>query len=317
MLCDTLHQAGKTANRHRAENVERSRIKPDDSTRVPKMSERKRTWLITGVSSGIGRALAEAVLARGESVIGTLRKPAQLPEFEALAPGRAVAQLLDVTDSARLPARIAQAIETAGGIDVLVNNAGYGLSGAAEEVSEPEIRHQMETNFFGLVAVTRAALPFMRAQKRGHIVNISSVAGYRGIVGMSIYSASKFAVEGFSEGLAAETAHLGIKVTIVEPGAFRTRWASDSAIVRSAQVIDEYAPTAGMVRAGLAKMHGHQENDPAKGALAILAAVDSPNPPLRLPLGADSVNYLRDKLAGMTEELGAWESVSVSTRFDV
>jgi len=190
------------------------------------------------------------------------------------------------------------------------------IHGTAEEVSDSEIRHQMETNFFGLVAVTQAALPFMRAQKRGHVVNISSVAGYKGILGMSIYSASKFAVEGFSEGLAAEAGHLGIKVTIVEPGAFRTHWASNSAIVRSARVIEEYAPTAGVVRAGLAKMDGHQENDPAKAAIAIIAVVDSPHPPLHLPLGSDSVRYLRDKLAAMTQELAAWEAVSVKTGFD-
>lgn len=280
------------------------------------MNERKRTWLITGVSTGLGRALAEAVLSRGEVVIGTLRKREQLAEFEALAPGRAIAKLLDVTDRERVYASVTQAIQAAGGIDVVVNNAGYGLSGAAEEVSDSEIRHQMETNFFGLVAVTQAALPFMRAQKHGHIVNISSVAGYKGILGMSIYSASKFAVEGFSEGLAAEAGHLGIKVTIVEPGAFRTHWASNSAIVRSARVIEEYAPTAGVVRAGLAKMDGHQENDPAKGAIAIIAVVDSPHPPLHLPLGPDSVRYLRDKLAAMTQELAAWEAVSLNTGFD-
>ena len=280
------------------------------------MSERKRAWLITGVSSGLGRALAEAALSRGEVVIGTLRKREQTTEFEALAPGRAHSMLLDVTDKSRVRDAVTHAIQSAGGVDVVVNNAGYGLSGAAEEVSDAEIRQQMETNFFGLVAVTQAALPFMRAQKRGHIVNISSVAGYKGILGMSIYSASKFAVEGFSEGLAAEVGHLGIKVTIVEPGAFRTRWASNEAIVRSARVIKEYAPTAGVVREGLARMHGHQENDPAKGAQAIIAAVDSQQPPLRLPLGADSVQYLRDKLTGMAQELAAWEAVAVATRFD-
>ena len=280
------------------------------------MSERKRTWLITGVSTGLGRALAKAVLDRGEVVIGTLRKPAQVAEFEALAPGRAKATLLDVSDRSNIHAVAMQAIENAGGIDVVVNNAGYGLSGAAEEVSEAEIRHQMEVNFFGLVAVTQAALPFLRAQRRGHIINISSVAGYKGILGMSLYSASKFAVEGFSEGLAAEAGHLGIRVTIVEPGAFRTNWASNGAIVRSARVIEDYAPTAGMVRSGLGKMDGHQENDPAKGALVILAAVDAEQPPLRLPLGADAVKYLRDKLATMQQELAAWEGIASKTEFD-
>lgn len=280
------------------------------------MSERKRTWLITGVSSGLGRALAEAVLARGEVVIGTLRKREQLAEFEALAPGRAFACQLDVTDKSNIHNVVTQAIEKVGGIDVVVNNAGYGLSGAAEEVNDAEIRHQMETNFFGLVAVTQAALPFMRAQKRGHFVNVSSVAGYKGILGMSIYSASKHAVEGFSESLAAEAAHLGIKVTLIEPGAFRTKWSSDAAIVRSAKVIEDYAPTAGLIRGGLSKMDGHQQNDPAKGALAIITAVNAEQPPMRLPLGADSVKFLRDKLAAMSQELDAWEAVASSTHFD-
>lgn len=280
------------------------------------MSEQKRKWLITGVSSGLGRALALAALARGDTVMGTLRQAEQLAGFEALAPGQAIAVRLDVTDKDRVRDVIAGAIERAGGIDVVVNNAGYGLSGAAEELSDAELRHQMETNFFGLVAVTQAALPFMRAQKRGHVVNISSVAGYKGIVGMSAYSASKFAVEGFSESLAAETAHLGIKVTIVEPGAFRTNWSSDTAIVRSAKVIDDYAPSAGVVRAGLSQMDGRQQNDPAKGAAAIIQAVEAEAPPLRLPLGPDSVTYLRDKLAAMAMELEAWATVSSSTRFD-
>lgn len=280
------------------------------------MSERSRIWFITGVSSGLGRALAEAAIRRGEIVIGTLRKEEQLAEFEALAPGQAHGCLLDVTDKANVHAAVTRALEAVGGVDVVVNNAGYGLAGAAEEVNDAEMQHQMDTNFFGLVAVTQAALPFMRAQKRGHFVNISSVAGYKGIGGMSIYSASKFAVEGFSESLAAEAAHLGIKVTIVEPGAFRTNWSSSAAIIRSAKVIDDYAPTAGVVRAGLEKMSGYQENDPAKGALAIIAAVEAEHPPLRLPLGADSVRYLRDKLETMAAELDRWEAVASSTRYE-
>lgn len=280
------------------------------------MSDQKRKWLITGVSSGLGRALALAALARGDTVIGTLRQAGQLAGFEALAPGRAIAVRLDVTDKDKVRDVVAGAIKQAGGIDVVVNNAGYGLSGAAEELSDAEMRHQMETNFFGLVAVTQAALPFMRAQRRGHFVNISSVAGYKGILGMSAYSASKFAVEGFSESLAAEAGHLGIKVTIVEPGAFRTNWSSDTAIVRSARVIEDYAATAGVVRAGLSQMDGHQQNDPAKGAEAIIRAVEAEAPPLRLPLGSDSVTYLRDKLAAMAKELEAWAPVSSGTRFD-
>lgn len=280
------------------------------------MSESSRVWFITGVSTGLGRAIAQEALARGEHVIGTLRKAEQLAEFEALAPGLAHGCLLDVNDKANVHSTVTKAIEAQGRIDVLVNNAGYGLAGAAEEVSGAEIAHQMDTNFTGLVAVTQAALPFMRAQKSGHIVNISSVAGYKGIPGMSIYAASKHAVEGFSEGLAYEAAHLGIKVTIVEPGAFRTNWSSNSAIIRSAKVIDDYAPTAGMVRSGLSHMDGVQENDPVKGARAIMTAVNAEQPPLRLPIGADSVKYLRETLAAMSAELDAWEAVASDTAFD-
>jgi len=280
------------------------------------MADRTRTWLITGVSSGLGRALAEAVLRRGEVVIGTLRKKEQLAEFEALAPGRAHACQLDVTDSDKVHATIVRAIEAAGGVDVLVNNAGYGLAGAAEEVSDAEMRHQMETNFFGLVEVTQAALPFMRAQKRGHVINIASVAGFMGIAGMSIYSASKFAVAGFSEALAGEAGHLGIKVTIVEPGAFRTNWSSQTAIVRAAKVIADYEPSAGKLRMGLDYLDGRQENDPVKGAEVIIQVVNAEKPPLHLPLGGDAVGHLRRKLTAMSAELDAWAVPASSTKFD-
>lgn len=279
------------------------------------MSQSNRVWLVTGVSSGLGRSIALAALQRGDTVIGTLRKPDQLADFEALAPGRARAIRLDVTDRENVHAVVRLAIEAAGRIDVVVNNAGYGLAGAAEEVSDAELRQQMETNFFGLVAVTQAALPFMRAQRRGHVINVASVAGFKGIVGMSMYSASKFAVEGFSEGLAAEVAHLGIRVTIVEPGAFRTNWSSDTAIVRSAKVIADYAVTAGAVRAGLHQMDGHQGNDPDKGAQAIVQAVLADKPPMRLTLGADAVGYLQEKLAAMARELETWKTVSCSTGY--
>jgi NAD(P)-dependent dehydrogenase (short-subunit alcohol dehydrogenase family) len=274
-----------------------------------------RIWLITGVSSGFGQALANAVLGRGEAVIGTLRRQEQVAEFEALAPGRAFAWQLDLTDREHVASVIKQAIERAGGVDVIVNNAGYGLVGAVEEASDREVRQQMETNFFGALAVTQAALPYLRQQRRGHIVNVSSLAGVVGMSGMAIYSASKFALEGFSEGLAAEVKHLGIKVTIVEPGGFRTSWASSNALVRAACVIDEYRQSAGAVRANLGKYDGHQGGDPAKGAAAIVAAVDAACPPLRLALGPDAVQRIRNKLNLMLTELEAWEAVSNDTQF--
>jgi NAD(P)-dependent dehydrogenase (short-subunit alcohol dehydrogenase family) len=275
-----------------------------------------RIWLITGVSSGFGQALANAVLARGEVVIGTLRRQEQVAEFEARAPGRAFAGQLDLTDTERVASVVKQGIERAGGIDVIVNNAGYGLVGAVEEASDREVRQQMETNFFAALAVTQAALPYLRRQRRGHIVNVSSLAGVVGMQGMAIYSASKFALEGLSEALAAEGKHLGIKVTIVEPGGFRTSWASNNALVRAARAIDEYTPSAGAVRANLGKYNGRQGGDPAKGAAAIIAAVDAANPPLRLALGPDAVQRIRDKLNLMLQELEAWEAVSNDTQFD-
>jgi NAD(P)-dependent dehydrogenase (short-subunit alcohol dehydrogenase family) len=220
------------------------------------METKPLVWLITGVSSGMGKALAEAVLERGDRVIGTVRKPADADTFAALASGRAMPCMIDLVDNARVLPAVTQAIEAAGGIDVVVNAAGYGLAGAAEELSDAELRHQMEINFFGTVEVTQAALPFMRKQRSGHIFNFSSTAGVIGYPGLSMYNASKFAVEGFSEGLSVELAHLGIKVTIVELDGFRTKWSSASAIVRAAKVIEDYAESAGKIRKGLEKLDG-------------------------------------------------------------
>lgn len=278
--------------------------------------QEQRTWLITGVSSGFGRALAEAALARGDIVIGTLRKADQAEAFTALAPGRSHGCVIDLTDRERLAPTITAAIEKVGRVDIVVNNAGYGLAGAAEEVSEAEMRHQMETNFFGLVTVTQAALPFMRQRGKGHFVNIASVAGLIGIGGMPIYSASKFAVVGFSEGLSSEAAHLGIRVTVVEPGAFRTNWSSATAIVRAEKMIEAYAPTAGKTRGRLDAHDGHQQGDPVKAAQAIIKAIESPNPPLHLPLGSDAAGMVRNKLARLAHELDAWEALSADTSFD-
>jgi NAD(P)-dependent dehydrogenase (short-subunit alcohol dehydrogenase family) len=275
-----------------------------------------KTWLITGTSTGFGRALAEEVLARGDRVVGTLRKADQAAAFEALAPGRARACLLDLTDRDRVRPAIAEAIAAAAGVDVVVNNAGYGLAGAAEEVSDGELRHQMETNFLGLVAVTQAALPVLRRQGHGHIVNIASLAGLMGIGGFPLYCASKFAVVGFSESLAQEVAPLGLKVTVVEPGTFRTNWSSDTAITRAEKVIDAYAETAGALRDRLGRLHGQQPGDPVKAAQAILRVVDAPDPPLHLPLGRDALAAVRHKLATLTAEVEAWAAVGEATAFD-
>lgn len=280
------------------------------------MSAAVRKWLITGVSSGLGEALAKAVLARGEVVVGTLRKPEQLDAFEALAPGRAHALELDLRDYPRVLEVVTAAAQRHGGIDVLVNNAGYGLAGALEEVSEREAREQMETNFFGALAATQAVLPAMRAKGWGHVVNITSMAGFMGIPGMPIYSASKFALEGLGAALAAEAGALGIRVTNVEPGALRTRWASSNAIVRSERVIEDYRKTAGAVRGGLEKMDGHQDGDPAKAALAIIAVVEAEQPPLHLPVHPSAWSTYRSILQQTLDQLDAWRQVSEDILYD-
>lgn len=275
-----------------------------------------KTWLITGVSSGLGAALAEAVLARGDVVIGTVRQKEQLAAFQALKPGSAHAVQLDLRDYGHVLEVIGWAAEQHGGIDVLVNNAGYGLVGALEEVSENEAREQMETNFFGALAATQAVLPAMRRKRWGHVVNITSMAGFMGIPGMPLYSASKFALEGLGVALAAEAGALGIRVTNVEPGALRTRWASGNAIVRSQRVIEEYQQTAGAVRSGITKMDGKQDGDPAKAALAIIAAVDAERPPLHLPLHPSALSAYRDTLGKTLKQLDEWQDVSEGILYD-
>lgn len=272
-------------------------------------------WLITGVSSGFGRCLAEAVLARGDKVVGTVRNTAQLAPFENLAPGRAYGVLLDVTDTSSVPGAVGQAISRAGTIDVLVNNAGYGLFGAFEEVSDTEARQLFDTNVFGTVNVTRAVLPHFRERKRGHIVNFSSLAGVVGITGCSFYCASKHAVEGLSESLSHELKPFGIHVTIVEPGGFRTNFSGGS-LKWSEIESPAYAETVGKMRQMMVGYHGTQTGDPAKAAAAVMRAVTAENPPLRLPLGPDAVDAVQKKLASVQDNLEAWLDVSSSTDFD-
>lgn len=272
-------------------------------------------WLITGVSSGFGLELAQAALARGDTVAGTLRQRAQAAAFESLAPGRAHAVLLDVTHAETIGPAVQQALQRAGRIDVLVNNAGYGLFGAVEETSDAEARHIMETNFFGALAVTRALLPQLREQRSGHIFNIASVAGVIGFPGCGLYAASKFALEGMSEALAAELAPFNVRVTIVEPGGFRTNFAGGS-MRQTGSVLDAYAQTAaGKARHSISRYHGHQPGDPAKAAQAILTALQAQQPPLRLVLGADAVQMVRGKHEGVLAELAAWEPLAASTAF--
>jgi NAD(P)-dependent dehydrogenase (short-subunit alcohol dehydrogenase family) len=274
-----------------------------------------RIWFITGVSSGFGRSLALAVAASGDIAVGTLRQAAQLAPYDALVPGRTVAVQLDVNDHARVGTVVSGIIGKFGRIDVLVNNAGYGLLGAIEEVGDDEARAQMETNFFGALAVTRAVLPHLRRQRAGHILQISSIAGFSATPGLGLYNASKFALEGFSEALARETAPLGIRVTLIEPGPFRTKWAGDS-IRRAAAVIPDYATTpAGATEARIQHYgaQGTQPGDPGLAAQAMISVVNSPHPPLRLPLGALALAGVRAKLEAVRQELDQWEAVGLAT----
>ena len=277
------------------------------------MNTKARVWLITGVSTGFGRALASAVLARGDEVIGTVRQPAQIAGFNALAPGRARGVHLDVTDRASIGPVVNQAVSDAGGLDVVVNNAGYGLFGAIEEISDAEARKVMETNFFGLMAVTQAALPHLRARGGGNIVNVSSVAGFMGIPGCGLYCASKYAVEGFSESLALELAPFGIHVTIVEPSGFRTNFSGSSKNV-AARTLAVYDNTpAGKTRGMIGAYHGHEPGDPALAANAIITAVAAEKPPLRLLLGSDALSWARGKLSSLADNYEQWAAVTVAT----
>jgi NAD(P)-dependent dehydrogenase (short-subunit alcohol dehydrogenase family) len=271
----------------------------------------ERVWLVTGASSGFGRALSDAVLARGERLVATARGRDFVERFEREHPD-ALAVPLDVTDAGQAGAAVEQALGRFGRLDVVVNNAGYGHFGAVEELTEDELRHQLEVNLFGVINVTRAALPAFRRQRSGHLVQMSSLNGIEGMVGAGYYCASKFAVEGLSECLAAEVVHLGIKVTIVEPGPHRTNFASpDSA--RVADPIDDYADSVGQARQAFAELDGAQPGDPGRAAQAIIEAVDADDPPLRLPLGQIAVDAIRAKLDGQLEELARWESLSAST----
>jgi NAD(P)-dependent dehydrogenase (short-subunit alcohol dehydrogenase family) len=273
-------------------------------------------WLITGVSSGFGLELARAALARGDTVVGTLRQRAQADTFEQLAPTRAHAVLLDVNKLADVEPAVQQAMRRAGHIDVLVNNAGYGLFGAVEEVSDAEARDVMDTNFFGALAVIRAVLPHFRERRAGHIFNVASVAGVIGFPGCGLYSASKFALEGMTEALATELAPFGIRVTIVEPGGFRTNFSGGS-LRKASGVMDAYAGTpAALTRENIGNYNGHEPGDPVKAAAAMIRALEAPQAPMRLALGDDAVGMLRNAYEGKLKQLAEWEAVSTATAFD-
>lgn len=274
-----------------------------------------KVWLITGCSSGFGRTLAEMALARGDRVIATARKVEQLADLTPLRPGQLLTLALDVTDRASIGAAMAQAEAAFGRVDVLVNNAGFGLVGAVEELEPHEYRPMFETNLFGLIEVTRAALPLMRRHGGGRIVNFSSVGGFTGRQGFGLYNASKFAVEGLSEALAQEVAPFGIKVIIVEPGAFRTAFLGRS--IATAQTrLAAYEATSGVTRDFSAANDGAQLGDPRKGMTVLMQAIFAEQPPLRLPLGRDALARIEDKLGAVSADLAAWRVLAEQTAHD-
>jgi len=271
-------------------------------------------WFITGASTGLGRTLAETVLAHGDRVVATARNVTALDDLTGAHENDVIRLPLDVTDPVQVRTAVAEAIERAGAIDVLVNNAGHGLIGALEELSDGQIQRILGTNVFGVLAVTRAVLPHMRARRRGHIVQLSSVGGMVGNPGHALYATSKFALEGMSEALAGEVKPLGIRVTIVEPGPFRTDFHGRS--LEYAEPIEDYRDTpAGTLRERFGTQDGTQPNDPVRAAEAIILAVRDESSPLRLPLGPEAVTRIRAKLRGQLADLEAWEKVSLDTRF--
>jgi NAD(P)-dependent dehydrogenase (short-subunit alcohol dehydrogenase family) len=271
-----------------------------------------RVWFITGASRGFGARIAEEALAAGDAVVATARDPstitARLGSHERLLAAR-----LDVTSEAEAHEAAGQAVRKFGRIDVLVNNAGYGLLGAIEEASAQETEKIFGTNVFGLLGVTRAVLPHMRRQRSGHIINLSSVGGYTGYPSWGIYGATKFAVEGISEALGAEVAPLGIHVTVVEPGFFRTDFLDETSLALTAQQIDDYCETVGRTRAHAADVNHGQRGDPRKLAQAFMELVNAASPPTRLPLGSDTVQRIEAKNARVAQELAAWRKVAIST----
>ena len=268
--------------------------------------------LITGVSSGFGLALAREALAVGHEVIGTLRQAYGIAAFEALAPGRAHARLLDVTDEAAIGTVVGAVEADLGPIDVLVNNAGYGHEGVMEESPLAEMRRQFDVNVFGAVAMMRAVLPGMRARRAGRILNITSMGGIITMPGIAYYCGSKFALEGISEAVGKEVRDLGIHVTAVAPGSFRTEWAGRS-MVRSPRTLSDYDAVFDPIRQRRQEVSGKQLGDPRKAAQAMLALMDSEAPPAHLLLGSDALALVREKHMTALDDLVRWESVTRST----
>ncbi len=278
------------------------------------MTTAGKVWFITGASTGFGRLLAEEALKTGGRVIATARKPEQVVDLVKQYPETARAFALDVTEPEQIGAAAKDAIAAFGRIDVLVNNAGYGIAGGVEEAAEEEFLPVFETNVFGLIRGTRAFLPQFRKQRSGHIINMSSMAGIGGTAGWGYYNATKFAVEGFSEALAGEMAAIGVKVTIIEPGPFRTDFLGRSGVLAKRE-IEEYRPAIGPVREYFHSNAGKQRGDPAKAVEAIMDVVEMPDPPLHLLLGHAAWNRMKGKLEQWRQEMAKHESISLGADF--
>lgn len=275
----------------------------------------QKTVLITGVSSGLGRAFANELLDAGYKVVGTVRKRELVAEFEARNPGQAFARVLDVKDQSAIR-QVVEDIEThVGAIDVLINNAGYGHEGILEESSMEELREQFEVNVFGPVAMIKAVLPFMRKRRKGHIINVTSMGGLMTMPGISFYCGSKFALEGISSSLGKELKSFGIFVTALEPGQFRTDWAGRS-MVRSPRSIPDYDQVFEPIRAARVAKSGRQPGDPTKAGRALITLIGSPAPPAHLLLGPDAFEFVNKELDGLRAGFAQWEAVTRSTNFE-
>lgn len=272
-------------------------------------------WFVTGSSTGLGRALVEVLLEKGYQVSATARKPSDLTSLRQKYGKQILCPELDVTKPDQVRLSVQQTLDHFGRIDVVVNNAGYGLIGSVEEVTDEEIRRQFDTNFFGALDVTRAILPHFRKQGSGHVVNISSIGGFRAVAGAAIYNATKFALEAVSEALAKEVAPLGIRVVLVEPGPFRTDFGGRS-IDDTPKQMEEYKATAGKMREYYQVAHGKQVGDPRKAGEAIIQAIESKEAFLRLPLGQATLTGIREKIDQVEKDLALWEQVAIKTAFE-
>lgn len=279
-------------------------------------SQYKRVWFITGASRGLGALIAQAALDAGHAVVATGRNSAAIADRLGVSPAL-LPVALDVTDEGQAKAAVEAAIGAFGRIDVLVNNAGFGLLAAIEESSDADVRRMFDTDVFGLLNVTRAVLPVMRRQRAGHVMNMSSVGGYRSAAGFGVYCSTKFAVEGITEALHAELQPLGVHATVVEPGYFRTDFLDASSLTVGQEVIGDYDATSGQIRRLAVEMNHNQPGDPQKLAAALVTLADAPNPPLRLALGTDTVRAIAEKNAYVTAETAAWQTLSSSTDFAV